>query len=289
MTIFPQYLSEYPNMNSSFPFHLSIHHIERRFASHRHDYLEFSYVIDGQGYEIVNGVRHDMVPGTFTFVLPYQIHEIYASPNQPLKLFNCMFGMNILFDTNSDMGLRDILLESGEHFPAYVHFQNDEHRQMEQLLFEVMHEYNEDALWKKALLRAKLVEVLVRFDRLRRERHHIVTPVTTQHGHSKIWQVVNYIHHHYQEELTLGDLSKQFHFSTSHLSESFKRFVGKNFVDFLHELRIRHACGLLSSTEMNISDIALEVGYGSYNTFARVFRQKKGQTPQDYRNNKKSA
>jgi AraC-like DNA-binding protein len=271
-------------MNSNFPFHLSINHIGRGYESHRHDFLEFSYVIEGQGTETINGVAHAMKPGTFTFVLPYQIHEIFTESSAPLRLFNCMFGMNILFDTNTDMGLREILLESGDHFPSFVQFDLEQDEEMQVLLHTMMLEYNHDGLWKKALLRAKLVEILVRFDRLRRDVHQTSSVLKGTSVQSKIWKVVNYIHHHYQDDdITLNGIADHFHFSASHLSECFKKSVGNNFVNFLHELRIRHACGLLSSTEMNISDIAMEVGYGSYKTFSRVFRNKKGMTPQSYR------
>lgn len=284
MTIFPKYLSEYPNMNSSFPFHLSINQIGRGYESHRHDFLEFSYVIEGKGTETINGVVHTMKPGTFTFVLPYQIHEIFTESNEPLRLFNCMFGMNILFDTNSDMGLREILLESGDNFPSFVQIEHIQNKEMQAILHNMMLEYNQDGIWKKALLRAKLVEILVRFDRLRRDdTQQNSDTLKGTYVQSKIWKVVNYVHHHYQDDITLSSIAEHFDFSTSHLSESFKRFVGNNFVNFLHELRIRHACGLLCSTEMNISDIAMEVGYGSYKTFSRVFRIKKGITPQAYR------
>jgi AraC-like DNA-binding protein len=285
MTIFPQYLSEYPNMYSSFPFHLSINRLERGYVSHRHDYLEFSYVIEGQGSEIINGIEHEMKPGTFTFVLPYQIHEIHSTGDVPLRLFNCMFGMNILFDTNSDMGLREILLASDEHYPSFVQFEGEKAQSLQLVINFMLTEYNSDGIWKRALLRAKLVEVLVLFDRMRRGEPHTSGLVKHTHVQSKIWKVVNYVHQHYQDELTLTSVADYFDYSASNLSELFKKFVGNNFINFLHELRIRHACGLLTSTEMSISDIAMEVGYGSYKTFSRVFRNQKSITPQSYRIN----
>jgi AraC-like DNA-binding protein len=51
----------------------------------------------------------------------------------------------------------------------------------------------------------------------------------------------------------------------------------------LHELRIRHSCALLQSTDMSISEIAYEVGYGSYNAFIRVFKEIRGVSPSEYR------
>ncbi|MUT65135.1 helix-turn-helix domain-containing protein [Paenibacillus sp. NEAU-GSW1] len=40
---------------------------------------------------------------------------------------------------------------------------------------------------------------------------------------------------------------------------------------------------MLVSTEMSVAEIALEVGYGSYKTFSRIFHKKKGIVPKDYR------
>jgi mannose-6-phosphate isomerase-like protein (cupin superfamily) len=78
VSYFARYLKEYPNMHSSFPFHISLNHLEHGFPAHRHDFLEFSYVVEGMGTETVNGVAHRMEPGTFTFVLPYQIIRLIS-------------------------------------------------------------------------------------------------------------------------------------------------------------------------------------------------------------------
>ncbi len=88
MTYFPDYLKTYPNMDSSFPFHFSRNTLDRGFRAHRHDYLEFSYVVNGRGAETINDVKHTMTPGTFTFVLPYQVHEIFTDPGAscPIQL-----------------------------------------------------------------------------------------------------------------------------------------------------------------------------------------------------------
>ncbi|WP_100406300.1 helix-turn-helix domain-containing protein [Bacillus solitudinis] len=98
-----------------------------------------------------------------------------------------------------------------------------------------------------------------------------------------IWDIIQYIHLHYHEELSLPFLSEKFSMSISSLSDLFKNQIGQTFVDFLHDLRIRHACGLLVSTDLNISEIALESGFGSYKTFSRVFRSIKNASPTEYR------
>jgi len=101
-----------------------------------------------------------------------------------------------------------------------------------------------------------------------------------------VWPIIHYIHRNYQEELTLTDLANLFTMSISRISEVIKQTTGQTFVHFLHDLRLRHACSLLVSTDMSVMEIAHEVGYGSYKTFARIFRESKGIAPKDYRKHK---
>jgi AraC-like DNA-binding protein len=95
--------------------------------------------------------------------------------------------------------------------------------------------------------------------------------------------VITYIHSNFRESLSLTGLAEMFHFHSTHLSELIHKHTGQSFVRLLHEIRLRHACALLSSTEMKIADIAAEVGYGSTQTLFRAFHNYKGLSPQAYR------
>ncbi len=287
MAVIPRYVTHYPNMDSSLPFHVKIHRLENGFESHRHDFMEFSYVIEGYGSEIINGVEHRMMPGTFTLVLPYQYHEIISEPGTPLVLYNCNFGIHLYGQGEQMPGID--WLHAEESLPPFAQIAEAEHAYFVAALEEMLREYVGEGVWKHALLKAKLTEVLVRFDRFRRSAG--LSAAKTEYlclrdrsqPKGNIWQVIRYIHTHYQDELTLTGVAERFGFSVPYLSELFKKAIGQNFLAFVHEVRIRQACALLISTEMNVSDIALETGYGSYNTFSRIFREMKGMTPAAYR------
>ena len=49
MTSFPDYLKTYPNMHTSYPLSLKLNQLHNGFRAHRHDFLEFSYVVSGSG------------------------------------------------------------------------------------------------------------------------------------------------------------------------------------------------------------------------------------------------
>jgi AraC-like DNA-binding protein len=286
MTYFPDYLKTYPNMHSSFPFHISKNTLGHGFRAHRHDFLELSYVIEGTGSESINDVNHEMRTGTFTFVLPYQVHEIFTDPGQKLVLYNCMFSMDLLMESGSDPGLSGLLGEMTA-LPAYVQLHGQDQQMMLALLEEMFQEYNGTERYRQTLLKGKLKEVLIRFDR-HRWKHAPLTeeeaiPLHGAKTHHSVWPIIHYIHRNYQEELALSDLASKFAMSASRISEVIKQTTGQTFVHFLHDLRLRHACSLLVSTEMSVTEIALEVGYGSYKTFSRIFRESKGIVPKDYR------
>ncbi|MDF2723117.1 MAG: AraC family transcriptional regulator [Paenibacillus sp.] len=81
MTMFPvnQRLSESPfHISDMFPFHINTPSIRSRYPAHRHDYLELSFVIEGYGYQLINGKKCPMMPGTCSFLLPFQVHELFA-------------------------------------------------------------------------------------------------------------------------------------------------------------------------------------------------------------------
>lgn len=287
MTYFPDYLKSYPNMNTEYPLHISLNRLPAGFRPHRHDFLEFSYVVEGHGAETVNGMRHLMSPGTFTFVLPYQVHELFTSPGSELVLYNCMFSMDLLMENSRQEGLLR-LIDSVDDSP-YIQLNGEVGLRMKRLIEDMFAEYNGSEPWKHTMLRIKLKEILVAFDRSRKkaggrndaERETASAASGARSG--SVWPIIHYIHHNYHEDITLSALAARFSMSASRISEVIKATTGQTFVRFLHDLRVRHACSLLASTEMSVSEIALEVGYGSYATFARVFRDSKGMVPNAYR------
>ena len=52
---------------------------------------------------------------------------------------------------------------------------------------------------------------------------------------------------------------------------------------FIHKIRLESARQYLLETNYSLRDIAMMVGYQSYNGFYRMFVSKMGMTPQEYR------
>lgn len=98
-----------------------------------------------------------------------------------------------------------------------------------------------------------------------------------------IQRAIRYIHLHYAEELTLADLAREAHLSTSYFSTLFKKKSGYGFREYLSKVRIDRARELLEKTGMGVTEIAEATGFDTQSYFSRVFHAHTGLSPSAYR------
>ncbi|MNY53294.1 Arabinose operon regulatory protein [compost metagenome] len=73
------------------------------------------------------------------------------------------------------------------------------------------------------------------------------------------------------------------HFNPSYLSRLFKQESGINLSEYIDDVRIEKAKGMLTSEEMKIAEVGARVGYETPHSFTRFFKKKIGMTPLEYR------
>jgi Response regulator containing CheY-like receiver domain and AraC-type DNA-binding domain len=92
-----------------------------------------------------------------------------------------------------------------------------------------------------------------------------------------------YIYDNYNKNLTLETVSEFTGFNPTYFSVFFKKETGKNFSEYLTELRMKNAKSYIVSTDMDIADIAAEVGYNDLKYFSKLFKKATGINPTEYR------
>ena len=88
----------------------------------------------------------------------------------------------------------------------------------------------------------------------------------------------------YRAPLDVDALAKVAWMSNAHFIRSFKATFGETPHRYLQRRRIERAMERLRRTERSVSEICLEVGWTSFATFSRTFREIVGCSPSDYRN-----
>ena len=100
---------------------------------------------------------------------------------------------------------------------------------------------------------------------------------------SNVDTVLEYLHTHYMDDITLEMLCKQTHTNRTTLNKNFKERTGQTVIAYLLNYRLRVATELLAHTGLTIDEIARLAGF-IYDTYLiRQFTAKTGQTPTEYR------
>lgn len=94
---------------------------------------------------------------------------------------------------------------------------------------------------------------------------------------------IRFIHENYHKPLDLAMVSNHVSRNYAYFSDLFKKSVGKGFAEYLRDVRMDKAKRLLSVTDYKIAEVAAMVGYDSYKSFSRVFRDVVGMQPTEYR------
>ena len=88
---------------------------------------------------------------------------------------------------------------------------------------------------------------------------------------------------HYDKPLDLAELARAAHVSERHFSRSFRRAYGETPYQYLLSRRLERARHLLRTTDMQVAEVCLAVGFTSVGSFTTTFRRHVGITPMDYR------
>lgn len=92
-----------------------------------------------------------------------------------------------------------------------------------------------------------------------------------------------FLYAHFQENLTLDAIADYANSNASALCRSFKQASGYTIFQFINRLRIEKACSLLAVTDLNITQIAYQVGFNSLAHFHTQFKKITNTLPNAYK------
>lgn len=92
-----------------------------------------------------------------------------------------------------------------------------------------------------------------------------------------------YIDENFRRDISLDDVSREVDISPYYFSKLFKQETGKNFIEYLTEIRLKNARELLQNSQLSIKEICVQSGYGDPNYFSRIFKKYEGVTPSEFR------
>lgn len=262
-----------------------------RIPRHRHEYIELSFILDGEISMEIDGTPIKMSSGDICLMNKNVIHSS-EKIGDDIWMFNILMTadffdtifMYLLSEDNyiSNYIINSLYSESKKKNYILYHLPKNsfESTLMEQILCEYFLE--------KPRNQGKILScLLILFIEISRA----VGPEdqkAIKQKHSKIQnEVFDYLKQHYKDT-TLQSVAKHMCFHPNYLSSLLKAETGRGFKDILIDIRMTEAANLLRNTNRKIEEITSDIGYANETYFYKCFRQKYGISPYNYRKAQKN-
>ncbi|QBG46986.1 AraC family transcriptional regulator [Verrucomicrobia bacterium S94] len=288
----------------SFPVHVDrVEDRELRIDElHRHEYFEFLYVKKGSLVCRFKSRTEILKQGEILIIKPYVLHRLDDQEKAVCCSYFCSFLPQAV-----DLNIQSLEMLQQSESPNVYYFKSlmslvekesaavkmelaREVRQSMEHVLELLKVHSHTSSEKShALCRFYFLELMAlmseQHDRALESRRTVKQEVSV--SVSKCMQglraVLNYIHDHYDEELTLEAMARMCGTAEPYFCRLFKNETGSTFMNYLNGLRIRKACELLRDSSDNALEICYQVGYSNYPRFSRQFKKNTGQSPVEFR------
>lgn len=252
---------------------------------HTHDAIEISYVTEGTGFQYINDTTVQVKQGDI-FLLPIGTSHVYRPPSPSkvgsLSVINCVFRPEALrpwsdFPPEGSPLHRALFAPETLERP-WLHLY-DKDNAFTDLFYNLLTEYRQRQPGYEVIVHALFAQLFALL-----YRHSVKTGVYEKRS-PRIQDALQYIKHHFAEDIALKQVAEHAYLSVSHLQRLLKQATGSSFTSYVQHLRIKKSNELLKTTSMTVQQIANAVGYQDMKYFHELFRLKTGMTPQEYRKN----
>ena len=121
------------------------------------------------------------------------------------------------------------------------------------------------------------------FERLEQRRKQMLTSSVRGQDYEKAFQVKDYLISDLTNAPTIQFLVDEFGLSASKLKDLIKQVFGKTIYKYFQEYRMEKARNLLSTKDLNVSEVGYEIGYSNLSHFSDAFRKQFGILPKQYK------
>ncbi|MDO5424182.1 MAG: AraC family transcriptional regulator [Eubacteriales bacterium] len=143
----------------------------------------------------------------------------------------------------------------------------------------------EEVSWIQKIERAKTDSELMELNIAMVERFAALVRKTKQNPDISvpIMRCCDYVRTHFDEPIDLKSIASEVGYTEYYLARKFQKEVGVRLLDYIKDVRLEYAKVWLISTEKSIQEISEQLQFGTRNYFSRIFREKTGMTPAQYR------
>lgn len=253
---------------------------------HWHEEMEFILAVEGDTRVLSGETEYLLHPGEAIFVNSNVLHKLKRGQSSVSCRINSLLWMPELVSSfpQSIIQQRYIAPLVRCATLAEVVLRPDVPWQKEAILRfqEAFDAFNSDRYGFEIIVQVELMQMLLLILKNLQDRV-CDTELVQNKDAMRIKQMLGFIHARYAEPLTVSQIAAASSISESECYRCFRKVLDTSPIDYLLQYRIRAAAGLLSGSDMSVSDICFATGFNSPSYFAKVFRQELFMSPRKYR------
>ncbi|HWY09801.1 MAG TPA: helix-turn-helix transcriptional regulator [Bacteroidia bacterium] len=238
---------------------------------HKHDFYLVMLVTQGRGTHEIDFTNYKVTPGLLFIMRPGQMHYWKLSKD----INGYVFFHSKTFFEETNLKLQD--------YPFYKSFQSVPHlklsgktlSEIKNLMNSITEEYKNDEALKMQKLQA-----LVNLTYITISRNYKAGKISKNQTYlSKAIEFETLIEKHFKELKSATDYASRLNISEKHLNRITRFCFNKTSTQLIAERIILEAKRLLIHTQLQVTQIAYELGYVDKSYFVRFFKKNAGETP----------
>lgn len=257
-----------------------------QFPKHKHNYIEIIYMCVGKTTHIIDSDNEIVLEqGDLLFLNKNSYHEIMPASKDDIAInfivlpefFDVAFRM-----MEEENVVRDFLIGSLKQTTSetnYMLFKLADvltvQNLIENMVWSLLNKQTDNRQINQTTMGLLLLELLRNTEKIEQNGQN-------QYERKLVFTVLRHIEENYRNA-NLSLLAEEYNQPIYYLSKLVKQSTGHTYKELLQVKRLNQASYLLSSTGLSISDIISAVGYDNTSYFHRVFKERYGVTPKEYR------
>lgn len=246
-----------------------------KFVLHCHEYYEVFLMIKGKAFHNVNKTTEILDEGTLIFIRKDDVHD-YKCFDGPFEFANLAFSESTLFQLFEYLGkgfASDKLLEA--KYPPKVHLTSNETKKLYMKMAELNTIDSSDSERLKFKTRKLLTDIFSDYFEFLPENDSGI-PFWLEYACRKMRDPKNFI----VGKERLFYLSGK---TKEHTTRCMKKYYSQTPSEYVNELRLSYAANLLTSSNLNTTEICYECGFQNVSWFYSEFTKRFGVTPGQYK------
>ena len=265
-------------------------------TTHWHDEAEFTLVKEGSAEYQINLEDYAITAGDLVFIQPRILHTIALNSTEqiqqkyfqmeqyqqkPFQSETYVFHLNYLGANATDIcATRYLLPLINEEYTLPCHISPDHpaYASLKAVFSQISGLYEETPPGYELAIKSCLLQAIF-----------LLLPYgvsgknqDTDSASEKLKTVLDYIHLHYADALSIKELAAQCYFSEYYFMRFFKKHMHMTVIEYLNNLRMEKAVELFEQGYTSIIEVSMSVGFHSLSYFHKVFREKFSMTPKQF-------